>query len=386
MKDFEFIWPTKIYFGKSSLKKLSENLTQYGKKVLWVYGGASISKTGLYTILKSLFHKHRLSFIEFGGIKPNPPLKQVMEGVEIALKVKPDFFLAVGGGSVIDAAKAIACGYYYKDRLWDFFERKGTPEKALPIITIPTLSGSGSETNDVSVIVNHEKGLKLSLRAPCLFPKAAYLDPTLTFTVPKNYTFIGIMDTLSHLFEYFHFRMEKSPGLSEDYIVLLIKRLLQEGEKLLINPKDYSARSQIMWISSLALSPVVRSGIGPYRFFLHSLEHPLSAIFDTPHGLGLAILMRAYLYRFSQHKVVRDFFAKVFDISERKALSKMGLKSYDALLDRLEIPKQLKALGIPKEALTLLIDKACEILYIWKAEKEFTPETVKELYEMAYEG
>lgn len=386
MKDFEFYLPTKIFFGKGVYKKLEENLPKYGKKILLIYGKTSIVKSGLHKKLLTIFSNKKLSYIEFGGIKPNPPLGQVVKGIEVAKREKPDLILAVGGGSVIDAAKAIACGYYYGEALWDFFERKGTPERALPLITIPTIAGTGSEANDVSVIVNEEKRLKLSLRSPVLFPREAYLDPLLTITVPKNYTFYGIMDAFSHLFEFFHFRINKASGFPEDYIVLLMRSLLKAGERLLEDPKDYGARSQIMWISTLALSPMVRAGLGPYRFFLHSLEHPLSGHFDTPHGLGLSILMRAYLKKFATHKIVRKFFHKIFAIPEGSNLSKRGLKFYDILLEKFEIPKSLKALNIPKETLPQLIEKACEILFIWKAEKEFSPEVVKEIYELAYDN
>lgn len=384
MKDFEFYFPTKIFFGKNALKKLGEILLKYGQKVFFIYGRSSIKKIGLYHKLLSIFSQYGLSVVEYSGIKPNPSLKQVSEGIEIALKTKPDFVLAVGGGSVIDAAKAIACGYYYRENLWDLFERKGIPDKALPVITIPTIAGTGSEANDVTVIVNEKKEIKLSLRAPSLFPKVAFLDPSLTFTVSADYTAFGVMDAFSHLFELFHFRLHRALGYTEDYLVLLMKTLLREGEKAYYQPRDYLARSQIMWISTLALSPVVKAGVGPYRFFLHSLEHPISGIFDTPHGLGLSILMRAYLKKFAHKQIVRAFFEKVFEISDKKNLSKKGLKVYDALLEKFKIPKTLKELNISQGSLPKLIEKACEILYIWKAEKEFTPEIVKELYELAY--
>ncbi|MFN4197129.1 MAG: iron-containing alcohol dehydrogenase [Caldimicrobium sp.] len=386
MKNFEFYYPTRIVFGKNALKKFEEDLPSYGKKVLFVYGKNSLKKTGLYQKILSLLRKKEIEVVEFGGIKPNPPLYQVEEGIELALQYKPHFILAIGGGSVIDAAKAIACGFYHKENLWDFYERKGAPEKALPLITIPTISGTGSDTNDASVIVNTNKGLKLSLRSPLLFPKSAYLDPTLTFTVPKNYTASGIMDAFCHLFEFFHFRVNKNKGFSENYLIFLMKSLLKAGYAVMDNLKDYTSRSEIMWISALALSPIVRAGTDPCKFFLHSLEHPLSAIFDTTHGVGLSIFMRAYLKRFSTHKIVRAFFQNVFEIPSGSNLSKKGIKTYDSILEKFEIPKSLKDLNIPKEALPDLIEKACEILFIWKAEKEFSPQIVKELYEVAYEG
>lgn len=386
MKDFEFFFPTKIVFGKDSLRRLAQDLPQFGKRALFLYGRGSIKKTGLYEKLFELLRINKIFVAEYEGIKPNPPLSQVFEAISIARGFKPDFVLAVGGGSVIDTAKAVACGYFSPENLWDFFEKKAKPAQALPIVTIPTISGTGSEVNDVTVIVNEEKRIKLSLRSPLLFPKAAYLDPTLTFSVPKNYTAYGVMDAFSHLFEYFHFRLHGERGLPEDFLILLMKTLLREGKRAFKEPEDYSARSQIMWASALALSPLVRSGLGSYRFFLHSLEHPLSGAFDLPHGLGLSILMLAYLKTFGHYKRVRRFFLEVLDVPEGKDFPKRGLKAFEGWLKYFELPVSLRECGIPRQDLYLLIERAWEILFIWKAEREFDKDVVREIYLRAYEG
>lgn len=386
MKDFEFFYPVKIIFGKGALQRFSQDLPLYGKKVLFLYGRGFIKSSGLYERILNLIKRHKVDVAEYGDIKPNPPLRQVLEAIFLAKEFRPEFILAVGGGSVIDAGKAIACGYYAPDRLWDFFEKKGAPTQALPLVVISTMAGTGSEVNDVSVIVNEEKRVKLSLRSPLLFPKASYLDPTLTFSIPRSYTAYGVMDALSHLFEYFHFRLNPDKGLPEDFLILLMKTLLREGKKAFDEPTNYSARSQIMWASALALSPLVRAGLGGYRFFLHSLEHPLSGAYDLPHGLGLSILMRAYLKRFGHHKVVRSFFLEVLEVSEGKDLAKRGLKTFDGLLTYFELPRSLKECGISREDLNFLIEKAWEILFIWKAEREFNKDIVKEIYEIACEG
>lgn len=386
MRDFELYFPTKIVFGKESFKKFSQDLLGFGKKVLFVYGKTHLKKSGLYEFILKILKDRDIKVIEFGGIKPNPSLRQVLDGIDSAKEESPDFVLAVGGGSVIDAAKAIACGYYYKGNLWEFFERKGTPEKALPVVAIPTISGTGSEANDVTVIVNEEKRIKLSLRAPSLFPKASYLDPTLTFSVPPDYTAYGIMDAFSHLFEFFHFRLHHEENLCEDLLVTLMRRLLKEGKRAYLEPENYSARAQIMWISTLSLSPLVRAGLGTYRFFLHSLEHPLSGAFDLPHGLGLTILMRAYLKRFGHHALVKKFYHKVFEIPEGRDFSRRGLKAFDEILEYFRLPRSLKECGLKKENISFLVERACEILFIWKAEKEFKKDTVQEIYEIAYEG
>ncbi len=385
MRDFEFYFPTRIFFGKKSLKTLETELSKFGKKILFVYGRNAIKNLGLYERITNIFVANGISWEEFSGVKPNPPLRQVFEGIEIARDFKPDLILAVGGGSVIDCAKAIACGYFIGERLWDLFERKGQVERAIPIVTIPTVAGTGSEVNDVTVIVNEDKGLKLSLRSPLLFPKASFIDPTVTFSLSREQTAYGLFDAFSHLFEYFHFRLHREEGLNEEFLVLLMRTLIERGRTLMQDQKNYVARSEIFWISSLALSPFVRAGLGAYRFFLHSLEHPLSGSFDQPHGLGLAILMRAYLKRFSHTQIVRRFFLKVLQIEAGQDLSKRGLRAFDNLLEEFGLPKTLREIGVRREDLKLLVEKAWEILYFWKAETEFNSQIVQEIYELAYE-
>lgn len=386
MKDFEFYFPTKIIFGKEALRRFPKELPSLGRRCLLLYGRGSIKKTGLYEKIISCLKQSGLEWTEFGGIKSNPPLSQVLLAVEKAQEFKPDFLLAVGGGSVIDAAKAIACGYFHRETLWDFFERRGAPQQALPLIVISTIAGTGSEANEVSVIVNDKKGYKLSLRSPLLFPKITFLDPTLTFTVPPNHTAYGVMDAFSHLFEYLMFRAYQESTVTEDILILFMKDLLKWGFIAYKEPENYLARSQIQWLSLLALSPLTRAGLGSYRFFLHSLEHPLSGSLDLPHGLGLAILMRAYLKRYGAHETVRRFYLKVLDLSQGPDLAKRGLKAYDEILERFELPKSLKDLQIKREVLPDLVEKAWEILYIWKAERDFSKEDIQELYEIAYSG
>lgn len=386
MRDFEFYFPTRIIFGRRSLKVFESEISAYGKRILFVYGRRAIIESGLYDRIRRILIDKEIDWEEFSGVKPNPPLRQVFEGIEKARQFGPDLILAVGGGSVIDCAKAIACGYYVGDTLWSLFERKEQVERALPVVTIPTVAGTGSEVNDVTVIVNEEKGLKLSLRSPKLFPKASFIDPTLTFTLPPEQTAYGIMDAFSHLFEYFHFRLHKEEGFNEELLTLLMRTLLEKGRILMRDGSDYNARSEVFWISSLALSPLIRAGLGAYRFFLHSLEHPLSGSFDIPHGLGLSVLMRAYLKRFAHTQTVRKFFLKVLQVESGSELSRRGIKAFDRILEEFKIAKTLKEVRIPRGALEDLVEKACEILFIWKAETEFDRETVKEIYELAYEG
>jgi alcohol dehydrogenase YqhD (iron-dependent ADH family) len=177
VKDFSFTLPVQVFFGKNYLKRLHEILPNLGKRCLLIYGRSQAKRVGVYEKLVQSLKSSNIEFQEFSGIKPNPPLSKVKEGIRFAQDFKPDFLIAFGGGSVIDTAKALACGCFYSGDPWDFFERKATPEKALPIVAIPTIAGSGSELNDVSVIVNEDLGLKLSIRHPSLLPKYTFIDP-----------------------------------------------------------------------------------------------------------------------------------------------------------------------------------------------------------------
>ncbi len=386
MKDFIFTLPVQVFFGKNSLKRLPEILPTLGKRCLLIYGRSQAKRVGVYEKLVQSLKSSNIEFQEFSGIKPNPPLSKVKEGIQFAKEFKPDFLIALGGGSVIDTAKALACGYFYSGDPWDFFERKATPEKALPIVAIPTIAGSGSELNDVSVIVNEDLGLKLSIRHPSLLPKYTFIDPSLTFTVPQDLTAYGVMDAFSHCFEFYHFSKHFTESLPFDLVVLFMKRLIHWGKIAFVEPENYDARANIFWISSLALSGVIRSGIGAYRFFLHSLEHPLSGLFDTPHGLNLAILMASYLRLYHRNQRVRKFFSDVFGIEGERDLSKRGLEALLSLYEYFKLPLSLKEIGVSSQDIPALVERACKILFLWKAEEEFTKEDVEKVYALALEG
>jgi len=386
VKEFSFTLPTQVIFGKNSLRKLSEILSTLGKRSLLIYGRSQAKKIGVYDKVVQSLKVANIDFQEFHGIKPNPTISKVREGIVIARDFKPDFLLALGGGSVIDTAKAIACGYFYSGDPWDFFEKRATPEKALPLIAISTIAGSGSELNDVSVIVDEAQGLKLSLRHPSLLPKYTLIDPTITYTVPPHLTVYGVMDAFSHCFEFYHFSKHFSDSLPFDLALLFMRRLLYWGKIAFVEPENYEARANIFWISSLALSGLIRSGIGAYRFFLHSLEHPISGLFDTPHGLNLAILMASYLKLYHRNQRVRRFFIDVFGLEGERYLSKRGLDALLRVYEYFKLPLSLKEIGVSADYISALVDRACKILYLWKAEDEFTKEDVEKIYTLALEG
>lgn len=385
MKDFELYIPTKVIFGKKALKQIPKELSNLGKKALWIYGKSSIKKTGLYEKIKELLSKANIEFIELGGVKSNPLLSKVKEGIDLARKYKPDFILAVGGGSVTDTAKAISCGYYYKGDVWDFFEKKAYPEKALPIAVVLTVAGTGSELNEVSVITHDTKKVKRSMRSPLLFPKVSFLDPTLTFTVSPEYTAYGAIDAFSHVFEFFVNREYKKESLVEDLMVTLMKNIIKWSKIAIKEPTNYQARANLMWASSLALSGLTKAGIGNYRFPIHAIEHTLSGGYDIPHGIGLAILMRAWIKKYRETFIIKKFFERVFDLDKKdKLFLDRGLEAYENWLKEMNIPLTLKEVGIPEKDIDILVDKAFEIFLLYGAEKEYPKEKIREILKIAY--
>ena len=385
MKNFEFFLPTKVYFGKKALNALKKELPFIGNKVLLVFGKSSIFRTGLYEKIKDILNELKIESVDFGGIVSNPLFSKVKEGIEIAKKEKVDFILAVGGGSVIDSAKAIACGVYHEKELWDFYERKAFPKKALPIVTIPTISGSGSELDNVSVLTHDETKLKLSMKSPLIFPKVSFLNPELTFTVPPDYTAYGIVDAFSHFFEVFVSREEKE-CITKEILITLMRSLITWSKILMKDFYNYEARANIMWISSLGLTDFVRAGLGRYLFVMHAIEHSLSGIYNIPHGLGLAIVICGWMKKHAESPKLLEFFEKVFDIREtnKMKLFEIGFNTFKNWLeDVLKVPTTLSAIQIKEDNIHTLAEKSYEIFKIWGADKYYTLEDIEAIFKAA---
>ncbi|WP_051754422.1 iron-containing alcohol dehydrogenase [Thermodesulfobacterium commune] len=387
MKNFEFYLPTKVFFGKKVLRQFPKEVSGMGKKALWVFGRGSIMRNGVYDQVKEVLEKAKIEYIEFGGVKANPLLSKVLEGIKVAKEEKVDFILATGGGSVIDTAKAIACGVFAEEKIWDFYERKDFPIQALPIIAVPTIAGTGSELNNISVIVNDETKVKLSMNSPWIFPKLTFLDPTFTFTVPPDYTAYGAFDAFSHVFEVFISREYKKDCLTEDLMVALMKNLMKWSKAAIYDPTNYEARANLMWASSLALCGLPKAGMGKYRFFIHALEHTLSGVYDLPHGLGLAVITYAWMKVYKKNKLLHKFFEKVLNIKiEDKISVEMGIEVFENWLRDLRLLYTLKDLKLPQEDLEYLIDKAYHILTIWQVADEYSKEDVSKVFYTAYFG
>jgi len=291
MKPFRFQNPTVLYYGKGQIERhLTAEVLQYGRKVLLVYGGGSIKRTGLYEKVCGLLSEAGVETVELSGVEPNPRLTTVRRGIDICRREGVQLILAVGGGSVLDCSKAIAMGTVYPGDVWELYENSDEARAtgALPLGSILTLAATGSEMNAGGVITNWETKEKLGGGSPYTYPKFSFCDPENTFTVPRDQTIAGICDILAHCLEQY-FTPTPDVPLQLHLMEAVMKTVVQNARAAVDHPEDYEARAAIMYASTMALNGMIGMGVtGDWAN--HAMEHELSAVYDIPHGGGLAIL------------------------------------------------------------------------------------------------
>ena len=302
MLNFTYNIPTKIIFGKDELNRLPKEIREHGKRVLLLYGKNSIKTIGLYDKVANLLNEKDIFFTELAGVKPNPSIESVREGIKIIRDNKLDFILAVGGGSVVDCAKCISAGVNYDGDPWDFLIGKANVKNALPIGTIITLAATGSEMNGGAVISNEKTQEKLAFGHPTLVPAFTFEDPTLTFTVSKYQTAAGSSDIFSHLLEQY-FSSHEDDGIADRLTEAMMINVINFARIAVDNPEDYDARANLLWTSSLALNNLITYGKKHGDWSSHGIEHEVSAIYDITHGAGLAILFPNVLKSFLEKDI-----------------------------------------------------------------------------------
>ena len=294
MLNFEYCNKTKIIFGKGTEEKVGSETTQYAKKILLHHSGGAAVRSGLIDRVKDSLKKSGIEWEELTGIQPNPRLSLVNKGIEIVKNKKLELILAVGGGSAIDSAKAIAAGAVNEGDVWDFFERKKTAEKALPIGAILTIPAAGSESSISCVITNEEGPWKRGMNFQCIRPTFAIMNPELTYSLPPYQTACGVVDMLAHIMERY-FTKEPNVELTDELCEGAMRTIIRNARKIFSGgEKNYDARAEIMWAGALAHNGLLDTGrLGDWAS--HALDHELSALFDIAHGAGLAIIFPAWL-------------------------------------------------------------------------------------------
>ena len=292
MNNFDLYLNTHVFFGREATSNIPQNINCYGNRVLMVYGGGSIFKNGVYEEVTTILQNGGIEYIELGGIDPNPRIASVREGAKICKENNIDVVLAVGGGSTVDCAKAIAAAACYSGDAWDLVLDKSKVTKALPIFVVLTVAATGSEMDCGAVISNPETKDKYDFDSPWMRPSCAFMDPTHTFTVPKKQTAAGTVDIISHVLEAYFSRAQ---GFMQDRIAeALLKTCIVNGTIALDNPTDYDARANLMWASSWAINGLTSCGKGQ-AWSVHQIEHMLSGYYDITHGVGLAILTPVWM-------------------------------------------------------------------------------------------
>ena len=343
--DFIYNIPTKVYFGRDQLKHLGTELKKYGTRVLMTYGGGSIKKMGLYDRVAKEIKEAGLELFELSGIEPNPRIESVRNGAQMCKEHHIDVLRAVGGGSTIDATKIIAAGACVDHDPWDFMDltKRAPINCALPIVSILTLSATGSEMDTAAVISNPATQDKIGRLDPNLFPKASFLDPTNTFTVSPYQTACGSADILSHLFEVY-FNMDQDLFMLDCFMEGLMKTVIRYAPVAMREPDNYEARANLMWTSSWAINGFINGGKRK-AWSCHPMEHELSAVYDITHGLGLAILTPRWMeYCLDETTVSKyvQFGVNVFGIDPTLAPMDIAHKAINMLSDFLFNTLQLK--------------------------------------------
>lgn len=369
MENFDYRNPTRVIFGKDTIGKVGALIKEYGgTTVLLHYGGGSIKSGPIYDTVKKSLADAGMTVVELGGVKPNPRLALVQEGIALCREKKVDFILAVGGGSVIDSAKAIGVGVPYDGDVWDFYMDKAVPTKTLPVATILTLAAAGSETSLSSVITNDVGSLKRFLDIALIYPVFSILDPETQFSLPPYHTACGISDMFVHAFERY-FTTVRNVDLTDRICEAIMKTVVNNAPKVMANPKDYDARAEIMWAGSLAHNNLAGTGrVGD--FASHMMEHELSAFNDVAHGAGLAILVpnwMKYVYKHDPQRFVQ-FAVRVFNIENDfhnpEVTIFRGIDALRAFFNSLGMPATLSDIGIEEKNFQAIAEKV----------KKFDPE------------
>ncbi|MDD5802601.1 MAG: iron-containing alcohol dehydrogenase [Solobacterium sp.] len=352
MNPFIYDIGTKVYFGKEELCHLGEEIKKYGNNLFMIYTGKNIIEdNGLYSLVYEESKKYGFNVVEFSKVTPNPRHSDVQEGIDLCREKGCDVILAIGGGSTMDSAKAISSGFYINAPIWDVVKGKYKVTKSLPIITIPTISATGSEMNIGAVISNLDTNEKISLRYPTQRPKASFLNPYYAMTVGKYQTACGTIDILCHTIETY-FNDDEGMFMLDTFMEGLVSTVLKYGTIAYNEPTNYEARANLMWAAPWAINDFIRNDKSK-TWTMHPIEHEISAFYDITHGLGLAILMPRYLRHIIDEKSLPRFrrlavksFGLDGSLSDKELALGVIKQIEDFAFNKLELESKLSNLGI----------------------------------------
>ena len=389
MKNFTWWNPTIVIFGEGTIPQIADQLAVSGvKSVLLVYGGKAVFKNGVYTQVTEALTKKGIEFPELGGVKPNPTIDKVREGVARVKASMVDAVLAVGGGSVFDTAKAIAAGAFYDGDAWDFFEGKAQElNRALPVFGVLTASATASEVNNITVVSNPQKASKTSFVSPFLYPRVSIIDPSAQFSLPEDQTVNGGIDVMIHVMERI-FDGAFDVELMDEMGYAIIRTMMKIIPELRENPENYAARAQYAWAASLGHDGSLSCGRGERGdFSSHKLGHSLSLLFNTPHGASLSVMMPAwarYLYTERPAPFAR-FADAVFGVGAggEEDMAIEGIERMEGFFRSVGAPTTLRELGVKEADIDKLAQNAAQFAPFGVL-KSLDADDITEIYKLAY--
>lgn len=385
MQNFVFHNPTKVLFGRGTLDLIGRESAVLGRKVLLVFGKNSLKESGCHERIHHSLLKEGLEVVDFGGVRSNPLLSTVREGIKLVKKEKIDLVVGAGGGSVLDTAKAVAAGAVVEHDVWKFFTGKKSVKTTLPVNTVLTLPAAGSETNSGMVLTNDETREKFGFGHRLLHPVTSILDPELTFSVPADYTAYGAVDAVSHILEFYLTTADHDTPVQKRFMEGLIVNAMDACYRCLEDPNDYNGRANLMWTASLALNGLTSAGLGRVGFPMHLLEHSISGLYDTPHGAGLAATLPGWLsyYADTSPACLAELADHVFPeealpLKTTRDKAFLFTRSICRWLKTIRVPYSLEQLGIPEHSHADLAQHTTGLAKTWRL-REYSPSFMEEM-------
>jgi hypothetical protein len=381
MRDFTFFNPTRIEFGKGKEAHIGQYLKEFGaKSALILYGSDRVKRNGLLDRVATALEEQGITFAEMGGVISNPLLSHVRDATKIAKDNSLQAVVAVGGGSVLDSAKTIAAGAKYDGDVWDFFVGKAVVEEAIPVFSVLTLAATGSEMNAYGVVTNDETRQKFAIGSPLLFPKVSVINPELMATVSLEYLAYSAVDIFSHCLD-LYFTAGYLPEFNAELIENILKTVMRTTGVLLDNPDEYDARGEFAWASTMALNGNTFVGVEGNTYDTHMIEHAMSALYNVPHGAGLAVVLPAWL------KSIKNQIPERF---ERFATKVFGVENSDAGIARLTewfsaigAPVTFAEAGIPADAVDSIAENAFDNAKLWQMDRMYPQERIADILKLA---
>lgn len=381
MRDFTFYNPTRIEFGKGKEANIGRYIKEFGVGgVLVLYGSDRIKKDGLFGRVIASLEEQGIRFEAVGGVISNPLISRVRDAIEVVKKKSLQGILAVGGGSVLDSAKAIAAGAKYGGNVWDFFVGKAEVKEALPVFSVMTLAATGSEMNAYGVVTNNETQQKYAIGSPLLFPKVSVINPELMATVTPDYLAYSAVDIFSHCLD-LYFTAGFLPGYNAALIENILETVMHATSVLMKTPDDYDARGEFAWAATMALNGNTFVGVEGNTLDTHMIEHAMGALYNVPHGAGLAVVLPAWLTSIKNRMPERfeRFAKKMFGVADSDA----GIAKLTEWFRSIGAPVTFAEAGLPEDAVGPIAENAFGNAKLWQMEQLYPQERIARILKLA---